>query len=186
MKTSTRAIFTPLFMLLFSVTAAAQSAPDYLINAGDAVEVAVWKEPDLTKTVGVRPDGRITLPLVGEISAAGRTLAQVQIEIANRLKKYLPDPVVTASLVGMEGNRVYVIGQVTKPGSFIINPRLNILQALSLAGGMTPFAATNDIVVLRSVGGKKTVLPFKYGEISRGRNPEQNVPLEAGDVVLVP
>lgn len=175
------------FLLLATATTAhAQQLPDYTLNPGDALEISVWKEPDLTKTVAVRPDGKFSFPLAGEVAAVGRTVAQVQTEIANRLKVYIPEPVVTASLTGLEGNKVFVIGQVNKPGAFVMNPRLNILQALTLAGGMTAFAATNDIIVLRGPGGKQTVLRFQYGDVSKGRSLEKNVPLEAGDVVVVP
>lgn len=164
----------------------AQQPPDYQLNTGDSLEISVWKEPDLTKTVAVRPDGKFSFPLAGEVTAAGRTVQQVQADITARLTKYIPEPVVTASVTGLDGNRIYVIGQVNKPGAYVINPRLNVLQALSMAGGMTPFASTNDIIVLRRAGAKQQVLPFRYGEVSRGRSLEQNVFLEAGDVVVVP
>ena len=167
--------------------ALAQQVPDYVLNPGDQVEIAVWKEPDLTKTVIVRPDGKFSFALVGEVLAAGRTISQIQTEVAGRLQKFIPEPVVTAAVTNLEGNRIYVIGQVTKPGSYPMNPRLNVLQALTVAGGMTPFANLDGIIVLRSgAGGKQRVLPFRYGDVSKGRNLEQNAPLEAGDVVIVP
>ena len=165
----------------------AQQAPDYVLNPGDQVEIAVWKEPDLTKTVIVRPDGKFSFALVGEVVAAGRTISQVQTEVASRLQKYIPEPVVTAAVTNLEGHRIYVIGPVTKPGSYPMNPRLNVLQALTVAGGMTPFANLDGIIVLRTgAGGKQRVLPFRYGDVSKGRNLEQNAPLEAGDVIIVP
>jgi polysaccharide biosynthesis/export protein len=170
-------------------TAATQQGvriPDYALSAGDELEVSVWKEPDLTKTVVVRPDGKFSVPLAGEVQAAGRSTDQIQADITNRLKKYIPEAVVTVAITKLEGNRVYVIGQVNKPGTFTMNPRLNVLQALSMAGGMTPFAAVNDISVMRTTGGQQRMLPFRFGEVSRGRNLEQNVQLEAGDVVIVP
>lgn len=165
---------------------AQQVVPDYLLNAGDQLEVSVWKEPDLTKMVIVRPDGKFSFPLAGEVPAAGRTAAQIQADISARLKKYIPEPVVTASVTGLEGNRIYVIGQVNKPGSFVMNPRFNVLQALTMAAGMTPFAATNDIIVLRGSGPGQKTLRFHYGDVSKGRNLTENVQLEAGDVVIVP
>jgi polysaccharide export outer membrane protein len=173
-------------------TAAATPAPqvqglsDYSISPGDELEVSVWKEPDLTKTVIVRPDGKFTVPLAGEIMAARRPVEQIQTEITNKLKKYIPEAVVTVSVTKLEGNRIYVIGQVSKPGAFTMNPRLNVVQALSMAGGMTPFAALNDIIVLRSTATSQRVLPFRYGDVSKNRNLEQNIQLEAGDVVIVP
>ena len=169
-----------------AAAASAQQLPDYTLNTGDSLEISVWKEPDLTKTVVVRPDGKFSFPLAGEVVAVGRTVAQIQQDITGRLTKFIPEPVVTASVTGLDGNRIYVLGQVGKPGAYGINPRLNVLQALSVAGGMTPFASTNDIIVLRRAGGQQRVLPFKYGDVSKGRSLEQNVSLEAGDVVVVP
>lgn len=166
--------------------AAAQQLQDYTLSPGDAVEVSVWKEPDLTKAVVVRPDGKFSFPLVGEVAAVGRTIAQVQNEIAGKLKTYIPDPVVTVALSGLEGNKIYVIGQVNKPGAFVMNPRLSIVQALSMAGGMTPFAGVNDIIVLRKQPGGQKMLKFQFGDVSKGRNLEQNIPLESGDVIIVP
>jgi polysaccharide export outer membrane protein len=166
--------------------AGAQQLPDYLVNPGDTLDISVWKEPDLTMKVIVRPDGKLSVPLAGDVVAAGRTIVQIQTEITSRLIKYIPEAVVTATLTGIDGNRVYVIGQVTKPGTFVMNPRLSVLQALSLAGGMTPFAGVNDIIVLRGAGAHQKVLRFRYGDVSKGKSLEENVPLEAGDVVIVP
>jgi len=170
------------------VSAHAQVAQaDYTVNAGDELDISVWKEQELTKTVVVRPDGKFSFPLAGDVQAVGRTMVQIQNELISKLKVYIPEPVITASVHSMDGFRVYVIGQVTKPGAITMNPRLNVLQALTMAGGMTPFAAQNDIIILR--GSKPTdqrVLNFRYGEVSRGKNLQQNVPLEAGDVVVVP
>ena len=165
---------------------AQQPLPDYTLNPGDQIDIAVWKELELTKTVIVRPDGKFSFPLAGEIQAAGRTIAQVQFEITNKLKTYIPEAVVTASVKELDGYRIYVIGQVGKPGSFVMNPRMNVLQALTVAGGMTPFAALNDIIVLRGTGAAQHVIPFHYTEVVKGRNLNQNIQLEAGDVVVVP
>jgi polysaccharide export outer membrane protein len=162
------------------------TSPDYTLNAGDELEITIWKEPDLSKKVIVRPDGKFSFPLAGDIVAQGRSVMQVQTEITNKMKTYIPEVFVSIGVTGLEGSRVYVIGQVNKPGSFVMNPRVNVLQALSTAGGLTPYAAVNDIVVLRGAAGKQRTLPFKYGDVSRGRSLEQNVALEAGDVVVVP
>lgn len=172
--------------LSVGANAFAQQPADYRLHAGDAIEAAVWKEPDLTRTVVVRPDGKFTFPLAGEVVAAGRTVAEIQTDITARLVKYLPEPVVTVSVTGIEGNRIYVIGQVTRPGAFTMNPSFTVLQALSMAGGTTPYAALNDIIIIRNSGGKKVSLPFRYSDISKGRALEQNIQLESGDVVLVP
>lgn len=160
--------------------------PDYELHAGDQVEISVWRETDLQRTVVVRPDGKFTFPLTGEVQAAGRTVAQIQGDIAGRLKQYIPEPVVTVSVTGIEGNRIYVIGQVNKPGSYVMNPRLSIMQVLSLAGGTTPYAALNDIIVIRGTGAGQQTLNFRYADVSRGRSLDQNIQLESGDVVVVP
>jgi polysaccharide export outer membrane protein len=170
-----------------ALPAYAQAAADYTLNAGDTLDVAVWKEDDLSKKdVIVRPDGKFSFPLAGEITAAGHTIAQIETDITNRLKPYIPDPVVSVAVKNLDGCRVYVIGQVTKPGSFVMNPRYNVLQALSLAGGLTPFASANDIIILRGSGQGQSTLQFHYGEVTKGRSLNQNVLLEAGDVVVVP
>jgi polysaccharide export outer membrane protein len=169
-----------------SLPAHAQQIPDYTLNPGDQMDIAVWKELELTKTVIVRPDGKFSFPLAGEIVAAGRTIAQIQAEITNKLKIYIPEAVVTAAVKELDGYKIYVIGQVSKAGSFIMNPRMNVLQALTVAGGMTPFAALNDIIVLRGAGTGQRVIQFHYTDVIKGRNLSQNIQLEAGDVVVVP
>jgi polysaccharide export outer membrane protein len=184
-----RAVIALLSLLLagFNSQASAQAVPTYTLNAGDTLDIAVWKEEDLTKKdVIVRPDGMFSYPLAGEINAVGHTVAQVEEQISSRLKKYIPEPVVSVSVKNLDGCRVYVIGQVSKPGSFVMNPRFSVLQALSLAGGLTPFAAANDIIILRGNGNAQNILPFHYGEVTKGRALNQNVLLEAGDVVVVP
>jgi polysaccharide export outer membrane protein len=184
-----RAVIALLSLLLagFNSQASAQAVPTYTLNAGDTLDIAVWKEEDLTKKdVIVRPDGMFSFPLAGEINAVGHTVAQVEEQISSRLKKYIPEPVVSVSVKNLDGCRVYVIGQVSKPGSFVMNPRFSVLQALSLAGGLTPFAAANDIIILRGNGNAHNILPFHYGEVTKGRALNQNVLLEAGDVVVVP
>ncbi len=173
-------------ILLFSGAVFAQQPADYRLHAGDQVEATVWKEPDLTRTVTVRPDGKFTFPLVGEVVAAGKTVAEIQTAISSGLVRFIPEPVVTVSVTGIEGNKVYVIGQVNKPGGFVMNPSLSVLQALSLAGGTTPYAALNDIIIVRNEGNRQISVPFRYSDVSKGRNLDQNVRLESGDVVIVP
>jgi polysaccharide biosynthesis/export protein len=164
----------------------AQQPPDYRVHAGDEVEVSVWKEPDLLRKVVVRPDGKIGFPLTGEIVAAGRTAMMIQSDLVGLLKKYIPEPVVTVSVIGLGGNQVYVIGQVNKPGAYLMNPQLNVLQALAIAGGTTPYASLNDILILRGSGSTQSKFSFQYGDVSKGRSLTQNIVLEGGDVVVVP
>jgi len=171
---------------LFAAPAMSQALAGYTLHAGDRIQVSVWREVELQREIMIPPDGRFSFPLTGEIIAAGRTVAEIQSDITEKLLKYIPEAVVTVSIAAIDGNRIYVIGQVNNPGSFVMNPRINVLQALSQARGTTPFAAVNDIIVVRGVGGEQRVFKFKYNDVSRGRNLEQNITLESGDVVIVP
>ncbi len=158
----------------------------YSLQPGDILEISVWKEPDLQREVLVRPDGGISFPLVGNIKAKNSSVQDVNKEITARLTKYIPDPVVTVSLKQMLGNRVYVVGKVLKPGEFVINRNVDVMQALSMAGGLNPFAAGDDIKILRRVNGVQKSIPFRYESIVEGKDLEQNIVLKAGDVVVVP
>lgn len=172
---------------LFIKPATAQTVVgDYRLHAGDQIEVSVWNEEQLQRTLIIRPDGKFSFPLAGDIVAGGRTIAEVRGDIETRLRAFISEPVVTVSVTDVGGNRVYVIGQVNKPGVFTMNPQLTVLQALSVAGGMTPFAKLDEIVVIRGPGAAQRTIRFNYGQISSGRDLSQNIALESGDVVLVP
>jgi polysaccharide biosynthesis/export protein len=159
----------------------------YTVKPGDVLSIAVWKEPDLQGPVLVRPDGSFSFPLAGQIDARGRTVGELQQTVTDKLKKFISDPVVTVSISEVKGNKVYVLGQVNKPGEFIVNPRVDVMQALSMAGGTTAFASLGEIVILRrSDNGQQQSLPFRYADVARGRNLTQNIMLQAGDVVVVP
>ena len=158
----------------------------YRIQPGDVLDVSVWKEEDLVKQVLVRPDGGMSFPLAGDIQAAGKSVAELQKLITERLTKYIPDPVVTVATLKLDGNKVYVIGKVARPGEFQTNRYMDVVQALSMAGGMTPYAADNKITVLRRVNGIQRSIPFRYGDIEKGEDLEQNIILQSGDVVVVP
>jgi len=162
------------------------SSPQYSIQPGDLLEISVWREEYLEKDVVVQPDGRISFPLVGTLNAGGTTVDTVQARVAERLAQYIPDPVVTVSIKEIRGNRVYVLGQVNNPGQFIMNPTVDVVQALALAGGTTPFAELNEIKILRREGNSQTLTEFRYADLARGRNLEQNIILRSGDVVIVP
>lgn len=183
---SSRQALAALGLLLMVSAAWPQGLPDYLLQPGDQIEVSVWGEEELERTVLVRPDGRFSFPLVGEVNAAGRTTVDVQAEMTEKLLIYIPEAVVTASVTGIEGNRIYVIGQVNSPGSFVMNPQLSVIQALSLASGATAFAALDNIIIIRGRGSDQRVFRFAYSDVSRGRNLDQNIQLESGDVVIVP
>lgn len=163
-----------------------QEPTEFLIGPEDVLEISVWKEEGLEREVLIRPDGRLSFPLAGDVQAAGRTPEQVQADITSRLKKYIPDPVVTVTVKTVGGNKIYVIGQVKNPGAYVIGRYVDVIQALTMAGGLTPFAAENSIQVLRREGAKQTVLPFEYAQVKKGRNLEQNIFLTGGDTVVVP
>ena len=159
----------------------------YTINPGDVLSVTVWKEEDLQRQVLVRPDGAFSFPLAGEIQATGQSVEDVRNELVKRLSDYIPDPVVTVATESIQGNRVYVIGQVNRPGEFIASARIDVVQALSIAGGFTPFAQKNDVRILRrNSEGVLNDLAFRYGEVEKGRNLSQNLVLQPGDVIIVP
>jgi len=158
----------------------------YTVLAGDVLQISVWKEPELQMEVLVRPDSAFSFPLAGDVSTEGLSVVALQAELTKRLSRYISTPVVTVSVTAVLGNKVYVIGQVGKPGEFVVNPQVDVMQALSMAGGLTPFAATNDIKILRRTGSRQIALSFKYNDVLKGRHLEQNIMLDAGDIVVVP
>lgn len=160
--------------------------PGYTLSPEDILEISVWREESLTKQVVIRPDGAFSFPLVGEVQATARTVEDVRTEVAERLRKYMPDPVVSVSVLKVTGYKIYVIGKVNKPGEFVTGRFVDVLQALAMAGGVTPFAAENDIRILRRVEGKEYVRKFRYAEVRKGRNLQQNIMLRSGDTVVVP
>ncbi len=159
---------------------------NYRVGPEDVLEISVWHEDALKKEALVRPDGGISYPLIGEVQAAGKTVLEIREEIAQRLEKFIPDAAVSVTIVKIGSQRVYVIGKVNKPGEFPVGRYVDVMQALSMAGGLTPFADSNDIRVMRRDGARQVVLPFEYSRVVRGDKLEQNIQLRAGDVVVVP
>jgi polysaccharide biosynthesis/export protein len=158
----------------------------YRLRAGDTLVVSVWKETELQAEVLIRPDGGISFPLAGDLQAAGHTVAEVTATVQAKVRGFIPDAVVTVAVKTALGNQVFVIGKVNKPGNFLLSGPLDVMQALSLAGGVTPFASTNSIRVLRRTGDRLTSLPFHYRQVSNGRKLDQNILLQSGDTVVVP
>jgi polysaccharide biosynthesis/export protein len=158
----------------------------YRVGPEDVLEISVWREEALKRDVLVRPDGGMSYPLIGEVQAAGKTVLEIRQEIAKRLERFIPDPAVSVAILKVGSQRIYVIGKVSKPGEYPIGRYVDVLQALSMAGGLTPFADSNSIRVMRREGEREVVLPFEYGRVVRGEKLEQNIRLQAGDVIVVP
>jgi polysaccharide export outer membrane protein len=170
-----------------AATATSENTTDtYIVQPGDLLTISVWKEKDLQGDFSVRPDGGLNFPLAGDIAATGKTVEQLRKDIAAKLAKYVPDPVVTVIVKQSLGNQIFVIGKVNKPGSFPAMRNMDVMQALSIAGGPTPFASLNKIKILRRVNGELKAIPFKYSKVEKGEHLEQNIILQGGDTVVVP
>ncbi|NPA94222.1 MAG: polysaccharide export protein [Thermodesulfobacteria bacterium] len=183
MKKSTLIISVVLFLFSFSSYAAATV---FTLGPGDVVEISVWKDPELTKQVIVQPDGYISFPLIGQIKAGGRTIPEIQKEITQKLSEYISTPTVTILPLRIESYKIYVIGKVNKPGAFTVLPTVNVMQALSMAGGTNPFAKLSKIFILRKGPKGQQAFKFNYKEVANGEHLEQNIELQSGDVVVVP
>lgn len=164
----------------------ASTGGPYQINPGDVLEISVWKEESLRREVRVLTDGHISFPLAGDLGVSGLSVNQAQAMLVKKLSEYLVDPVVNVSVISATGNLVYVIGQVKKPGHFVMYQPLNVMQLLSLAGGLTAFAKENDILILRTTNNGSEAIEFEYGELEDGDDLEKNHLLKSGDVIVVP
>jgi len=171
-------------------TAAAQSPAesngDYRVGSGDVVEVSVWREQEASGSVVVRPDGKISLPLVNDLYVRGMTPMEMQKVITEKLEPFINEPNVTVIVRQILSKKVYVIGQVGRPGAYQVTQPMTILQLLTEAGGLQPFAKEKDIYVLRTANGKQERFSFNYKDVLRGKNMQQNILLEPGDTVVVP
>jgi polysaccharide export outer membrane protein len=164
---------------------AANTPPDYVIGSDDQLHITVWKEQELTETLPVRPDGKISMPLLNDVPAAGLTPLQLAASITEKLKKYIADPRVTVVVTAMNSRRVFVTGEVTHTGAIALLPHMTVLQAISSAG-FTQFANVKGIYILRTVNGQQQRIPFNYKDVVKGRHPEQNIELKPGDTIVVP
>ena len=160
--------------------------PDYKIGPQDVLRIDVWKEPDISRTIPVRPDGKISVPLLNDVQASGLTAMELAASLRESLSKYLTNPQVTVTVTEINSRRVYITGEVNHPGAFPLLPDMTALQALSSAGGFTQFAKPKSIYVLRMENGKQVKHPFNYREVVKGNHPEQNILLQPGDVIVVP
>ncbi len=172
-------------VLALPASALAQGA-GYGLNPGDVLRISVWKEEGLEHEVLVLPDGSISFPLAGHLMVAGHTALKVEQALIERIREYIPDPAVTVSVISVAGNKIYVIGQVNRPGEFPVSQPTDVMQALSLAGGLTAFGDQDDIIILRRENGQRRVFPFDFSAVKRGEELETNIVLRSGDVVVVP
>jgi polysaccharide export outer membrane protein len=168
-----------------TVSTATKSAdPNYVMGPQDVLDISVWKEEQLTKTVPVRPDGKISMPLLNDVQAAGLTPTQLAGQITESLKKFVTDPQVTIIVREINSQRVYMLGEVARAGAYPLLPNMTVLQALSSAGGFTQFANVKKIYVLRVENGKQQKFPFNYKHALE--SPDENILLKAGDTIVVP
>ena len=182
-------IIAVLALLSFNVVAKDENTSvnsQYVIGPGDFLSISVWKEEGMQLEVLVRPDGGITYPLAGEVHAGGLTAKELSDELVRKLKRYIPQPNVTVSVLKSISNKIYVIGKVARPGEFIATGYMDVLQALTMAGGLTPYADSDDIKIIRRTKSGNKVMEFDYDEVSSGERLDMNIILQAGDTVIVP
>ena len=177
-------VFVGLTLAIISISSSAGEA--YHLNPGDILKISVWNEDALQQEVMVLPDGTISFPLVGIIEAADRTPAQVRDELKEKLSRLIPDPEINLTVSAVEGNNIFIIGKVNLPGRFPMIRPTDVVQALSLAGGFTTYADTDDIQILRRTGKKLIVINFDYTRIADGQALETNILLQSGDTIVVP
>jgi polysaccharide export outer membrane protein len=169
-----------------ALAADSTTSSGYKLQPGDILQVVVWKETDLQSEVLIRPDGGISFALAGDMQAAGLTTDELRAELETRVRKLVPGAVVTVSVKAPNGNRVFVIGKVQRPGDFPLLRPIDVIQAISMAGGVTPFANVNNIRVLHREGQRQTSVRFRYSDVAKGRHLDQNILLQSGDTVIVP
>lgn len=165
---------------------AATDDPTYVIGPEDVISVSVWKEPDFSNTVPVRPDGMVTLALLGDVMAAGKTPAQLASDVTSKLTKYIEQPRVTVVVTAINSRRIFILGEVNHPGAVAMSANMTVLQAITAAGGPTAYANTKKINILRNELGKQSKYLFNYKEVVKGNNSEQNILLKSGDTIVVP
>jgi polysaccharide export outer membrane protein len=168
-----------------NVPAKAQAGAEYIIGPEDVLHIAVWKEADLTATLPVRPDGKVSLPLLNDVQAAGLTPIQLADSVAEKLKKYVSDPRVTVVVTQINSKRIYMMGEVAHTGPMPMSPNMTVMQALASAG-VNQFANTKKIYLLRNENGKQEKLPVPYNKLMKGQEMDRNYPLQAGDTIVVP
>jgi polysaccharide export outer membrane protein len=182
-------IFLSILLLSLGLTInadAAETKSNYRFKPGDEVEISVWKDESLSRQIIVPPDGFIAFPLIGDVEVNNLTVSGLRKIVTDKLSEYVPDATVTVILLKISDPKAYVIGKVNKPGEFIITTNTNVMQILSMAGGLNPFASAGNTIILRRQQNSVIKIPFNYKQVEKGKNLEQNILLKAGDVVVVP
>ena len=169
-----------------SATAADSAPPDYVIGPQDVLEILFWRDKDLSAEVIVRPDGKITLPLINEIDAAGLTPDQLRARVREQANRFVEDAVPVVNVKQINSRRVFIVGEVAKPGAYPLGGPTSVLQLIATAGGLGEFASSDKIVVIRTVAGRQVRYHFNYEAVVRGNNLKQNIELKSGDTVIVP
>jgi polysaccharide export outer membrane protein len=171
---------------LWAAEKEATAEPDYRVGPGDQLSIEVWKDKDLARLVTVLPDGKVAYPMVGEVVAAGKTVAQLQKEIEGKLGLYVKDAVITVEVRQVNSLQVYVLGRVKTPGRILLTSNIDVLQAMAAAGGPDQFAKLSKIKIFRREGRKTVIIPFDYDDVTGGKKLESNILLRRGDVIVVP
>ncbi len=171
-------------LTIVSGTASADTGERYLIGPGDLLDINIWKDDSLSRVVTVLPDGTISFPLIGEVAAANKTVAQLKMELEQKISKFVPGPVLSLIVQQVNSLQIYVVGRVNNPGRFMLNTKVNVLQALTMAGGLNPFAKRGKVKIMREENGRTTIYNFDFDEVAKGENLEQNIILRRGDVIV--
>ena len=159
---------------------------NYIIGPGDVLDISVWKDESMSKLVTVLPDGKISLPLIGDILAEGKTVTALRVELNKKIEQYVPKPNLSLVVAQVNSMLIYVMGRVNNPGRFVLNSNINVLQALAMAGGLNPFARKNKIVIFRKKKAKNTIFNFRYNDVINGKNLKQNIIMKRGDIIVIP
>lgn len=162
------------------------ASSEFYLGPEDILEISVWKDEAMTRQIVVRPDGKISFPLIGDILAQGRTVEELRQAVEDKLKVFVPDTPVSIMVIRVGSPKVFVVGKVAKPGVYIMGEAMTVMQVLSISGEITPYADDDDILIIRKENGSQKIFEFDYGEVASGKNLEQNIFLEAGDTVVVP
>ena len=159
---------------------------EYVIGRGDQLQIMVWKEKDLSQNMAVRIDGRISLPLIGDVVAAGKTIDELTKDLEKRFSEVVTDPAVSVMLIQSKSWRYYIIGKIKQPGEFPIDFPITVLQAIAKSGGFLDWAKTDNISILRQTGGREVIIKFDYDTLTKGQDLAQNIQIKPGDTIIVP